>query len=399
MRRHVQAYGLALLLLAILAAPAWGQGAEAPAEGYCAVFVPERYREALRGDMEGRWGRRAELRAFADPRDPASVTLTLETLALERNLEAVVIGEAPFGSAEGIARLRAARPELPVFAVEPDEVLERVGQAASLTIALNQPARGFIYPTMAARMGAGTLVYLSFPRHQELSALSRQYRVLSAVSTAMGLNLVTDFNGPDPRAMSDEAVEKFLRQKVELYLNSYGRHTAFMTTSGDYSRLMAPMIAEAGGALLEPNMPSLMLGLPEALGLAEESAAIADSWRRLLTLQDEHYLETRPAGQFASWAFPYPHTAILAAMELAEGAIGGQADTEGQADLYNLDNITAALGKFSPGVKWQVAAHIDHLSDSVIPQVILVLQDSYWFGQGFQGFTRLNIPSTYYRIR
>lgn len=355
------------------------------------------YYDLFRDDLEKRWNGRVETRSFIrEIRSPDSrrqVALTLENLAADPAVAAVVIGEAPEGALEGIIRLRAERPDVLIFVLDPHESLERIGQAASLTLALNQTARGFLYPAMAARMGAGALIYLSYPRNHDIPALSRQHRVISAASRDMGLILASYLNGPDPMIVSREDLKKHLSRAVESNLALYGYDAAFMTTSSVYSELLAPIIARQGGALLEPIQPSLLLGLPEALGLSDESRNLFGHWRRLLTVQDEKYIETPPRGRFASWTYPYPHTAMLALVELAVGAI------DRRTDVLDLKNVTSALEKHSPGVKWQATFPVGEDYGSAIPRVILVLEDTYWFGHGYQGFTRLNIPSRYYRIR
>ena len=398
---------LAVLLLVLLAGPALVRPALAAEDGVpkivvfaplTAHFTPDSpYREMFEDDLESRWSGRVEMRTFDDDfqtqQNQIKVRRTLEDLADEPDLAAVIIGEAPAGCLDGLARLRTKRPDLYVFVLDPYESLEQIGKIASLTISLNQQARGFLYPTMATRLGAETLVYLSFPRHQDIAYLSRQRRVLSVVAGDLGLALVSDLNGPDPLTASRAEVEKYLTGTVERHLELSGPDTAFMTTSSAYGELLAPIIARKGGALLEPIQPSLLLGLPQALNLSAESRDLFGQWRRLLTLLDEQVLENPPAGRFTSWTYPHPHTAMLAVADLAVAAI------DEQADIYDLKNVAAALEKYSPGVKWQVTFHVDYVSDNVIPQVILLLQDTYWFGHGYQGFTRLNIPSRYYHIQ
>ena len=394
---------LAIIVWAGLGRPALAAESGAPSRVVAfapltAHFTPDsEYFELFREDLESRWPGRVEMRTFLeefqDPDNIHKIRRTLETLADDPSVAAVVIGEAPVGSLEGIIRLRTKRPDVYVFVLDPHESLEQTGKAASLTVSLNQQARGFLYPTMAARMGADCLVYLSYPRSQDIPVLGRQYRVISAVTHDMNLLLASELNGPDPLVASPSDLESYLTRTVDRYLEIYGENTAFMTTSSIYSEMLAPIIARKGGALLEPLQPSLLLGLPEALDLADESRDLFGYWRRLLTTQDEKYLENPPRGQFASWAYPYPHTAMLAVVDLAVGAV------DEQTDIYDLKNVASALEKHSAGAKWQVTFHLDYANDNVTLQVILVLEDTYWFGHGYQGFTRLNIPSRYYRIR
>ena len=148
-----------------------------------------------------------------------------------------------------------------------------------------------------------------------------------------------------------------------------------------------------GCLALDPAHPALFLGLPEALGLIKPTRDLFGQWRRLLTLEDERYLTLGASGQASTWVYPYPMTAILALTDLAVSAL------EKQVDFYDLNVISAALEKYSPGERWLVNVVMDYEKDALAPQLVVIMADSYWLGHGYQGFTRLNIPTKYYRLK
>lgn len=356
------------------------------------------YARLFTEDLQKRWSRdQVELRHF--PResldDPAAISRILEAVADEPRVRAVVIGECPPGSVDGLARLRSRRPDMFLVAIEPHEELEKIGRVATLTLALNHSARGFIFPTLAHRMGARTLVYFSTDRHQALPQFDRQFRILSQVARDMDLILVRAFDGPDPllETTTRARIEDYLSRSVNHYLEQYGEHTAFVTTSTTQYDLLVPIVMRQGGSMLDAVQSSPLLGFPEALDLVDEARELFGRWRQLLTVEDERIMEIRPAGNYSVWAYPYPHTAMLAMVDLVMSA----ANLE--ADIYDLRNVNLALEKHAPGAKWLVSAYTDYRTDTLVSQVVLVLQDTYWFGHGYQGFTRLHVPSKYYRIQ
>ncbi len=397
---------LATLLVGVTLVFGRTLSAEEGREYRVAVFAPQvgvhseknDYARLFAEDLEKHWSR-----ALVEPRyfplenqgDPEAVSRTLVELAQDSNLRGVVLGEAPGGSVDGVARLRARRPDIFVIALDPHEDLVKMSRVATLTVALNHPARGVTYPTMAHRMGARSLVFFSFPRHQAMSHFSRQHRIISQVTRDLGMILVSDLHAPDPLANPDDraAIEGYLEKAVDRYLRQYGENTAFMATSNTYGEILASLVRRKGGCALEAVQPSLVMGYPEALGLEREARELFGQWRKLLAVEDEKFMALDPPGKLSAWTYPYPHTAMLAMVDIVISAI------DQKADIYDLKNVNAALEKYSPGAKWLVSPHTDYAADAVIPQVALVLQDTYWFAHGYQGFNRLNIPSKYYRIQ
>lgn len=343
--------------------------------------------ELFRTDLEKHWrGQSVELRFPPGNglNDPEAISRELEKLADDPLIRAVVAGECPTGSIDGFARLRAKRPDIFVIAIDPHEDMELMAKVATFTLGLNHQARGFLYPTMAQRMGSRSLVYFSIPRYMDIPYFARQHRIMKAVTKNMGMILVSDFSGPDPSdpGVSRADIKQYLGRRVKRYLNQYGRETAFVTNSTAYVDTLIPIVMRQGGNVLEAVQPSLLLGYPEALDLREEARLLFGHWTKLLALEDEKIMTLNPLGHYAVWTYPYPHTAMLAMVEIVIPVI------ENQADIYELIKINAALEKHSPGVKWLVSLVTGHEADAAIVQAVLLLQDTYWFGHGFQGFTR-----------
>jgi hypothetical protein len=393
-------------LLSGLAAPL-AQAQETPrrpAPAKAVIFAPplrhygpeDPYAEAFKKILDRqRWARRVSLRHFpAEAQtNPRAVQKTLEALAEEPEVKALILSGAPFGSLEGCARLKARRPDILIIALEPDEAPQEMSRSAGLVVSLNHAARGFLLPVLAQRAGARALINFSFPRHQKLHFFNRQRRIMAQAAEDLGLELIEADHCPDPLTAEKDAVAAFIEETLDDHLKRHQGRLAFHSADAQVSELLTAFAVRRGGLALDPGQPALFLGIPEVLNLAKPTHDLFGQWNRLLALADEHYMNLRPPGQIATWPYPYPWTAMLALTEIALSSL------DGQTDLYDLKNLGATLEKHSPGSKWQVHMVIDHDRDAVVPQLAVILADSYWFGQGYQGFTRLNLPSKYNRVR
>jgi len=360
-------------------------------------YEPESpYAEALLKTLgRQRWARRADLRYFpADAlTNPLAVQRTLEAVAGDPKVKALILGGAPFGSLEGCARLRAKRPDILILVLDPADDPRQMNQVASLTVSLNHATRGYLMPTLALRSGARALISFSFPRHQDLYFFARQRHIMQQAAEDLGLTLIKADDGPDPLTAEKNAVVNYVEKTLDHYREIYQGQVAFQATDEEVSELLISYAVRKGGLALDPIHPSLFLGIPESLNLVKPTFDLFGQWKRLLTLADERYIRLNPPGQISTWTYPYPWTAILALAEIAISAL------EKQTDLYDLKALTTTLEKHSPGEKWQVQMVIDHDLDLMVPQLVVVLADSYWFGHGYQGFTRLNLPSKYNRLK
>ncbi len=400
-----KAVSVIFLLFAIVAASAPAR-ADAPQNPpyKVVVYAPhynhdrtdQAYNILFKQELEKYWDKKLiELRHF-QPNFLTSADQTsaeIAALADDPLVRGLVISEGLPGTLAGITGLRAKRPDIFVVVMDPHEDLETTTRVATLTVTVNNAARGYIFPTMASRMGARTLVYFSIPRHQKVSFIARQKRILSAVSHDMDITMVSDLNAPDPALAPRDEVRRYFEKAVDLYLELYGKNTAFIATSTVHNDVLIPIVMKKGGNMLEAVQSSTLLGFPEALGLAREARSLFGRWRELLTLEDEKYMEIKPDSGFTLWTYPYPHTAALSMVDIVVGAL------DERADIYDLKSVSRALEKYSPGAKWLVSIIMNYETNTVMPQAVLVLQDTYWLGHGYQGFTRLNIPAKYYRIQ
>ena len=402
------AFGLTCLLLLLLNASfLWAEN-EPQKTAYKVIVYSfdSDYNELLAKELATHWGKKVEMRAAplqkaeAKPVtggtvfDPQKVIDDIASLADDPKIKALIFFEALPGALEGSIRLRAKRPDIIVMAISPHEDSVTFSQVASLIIYINDLARGYIIPQMALKMRADTLVELTFERHMQLDILARRSRIMQTVAHDMGLYFVQDLKVPDiGRQANQDAVREYLAKAIPEYIAHYGTKTCFVTTSSVVASILPGLLLEYGGLTVEAAQPGDFTGYPAAFGLMEESEKLFGQWSELLRLLDERVIERKLSGRFVIWPYPYHYIVAMAMVDIAVGIL------DEQLDIYDLNNVSVALEKFSDGAKWLVSPMYDYEQGGAVPHTVMVLQDSYVLGVGYQGLTNLNIPVRYYRIK
>jgi hypothetical protein len=72
---------------------------------------------------------------------------------------------------------------------------------------------------------------------------------------------------------------------------------------------------------------------------------------------------------------------------------------EGKAKVTNNKDIFDALGKYTPGARWNGAAYTDMSTGVRAKNELLVYMDTYVFGKGYLGTTAQKIPEKYFTIK
>jgi hypothetical protein len=70
-----------------------------------------------------------------------------------------------------------------------------------------------------------------------------------------------------------------------------------------------------------------------------------------------------------------------------------------KAKLNNAKDIFEALGKHSAGASWNGAYYTDANTGVKARNELLVYMDTYVFGKGYMGTTKLKIPGKYITLK
>jgi hypothetical protein len=313
-------------------------------------------------------------------------------LADDPLMKAIVINQAIPGTTEAFKRVREKDKNILLLAGEPHEdplVIQSSG--ADFIVSNDFISRGYTIIWAAKQLGAKTFVHISFARHMSYETLSRRRAIMEEACKDLGLKYAFE-TAPDPTGdIGMPGAQQFMLEKVPQWIEKYGKDAAFFCTNdGETEPLLKQMLAY-GGIFVEADLPSPLMGYPGALDL--DLAKEAGDFPAILKKVEAAVIAKGGAGRFGTWAFSYGYTLTAGLGEFAKNVI------EGKAKKTNLSDMFTALGKYTPGAKWNGAYYVDMGTGVRAKNQVLIYMDTYVFGKGFLPTTKQTIPEKYYTIK
>ena len=297
-------------------------------------------------------------------------------------VKAIVVCQAVPGTAAGFEQVRKSRDEVLCLAGEPQDDLDEITAAADLVVTTDQVARGYLIIRTAKALGCDTFVHLSFPRHLEIDGIALRLAVMKQAGQALGVTVVEeevmDPVGPE----GYEAAVEYMRDHMPELIQTYGQNAAyFCTNDGLIEELIRQLVAH-GGYFIEADLPSPLLGYPQALGLEGLDDV---SYGEALAAVESALVQAGCAGRFGTWAYPYTRTLVSALGQRALDVV------ENGGNVADLGALRAAMGACTPGAEW---------NGTQDGNLIEVIQDTYIMGNPghYAGNASVNVPGEYYSI-
>jgi len=325
---------------------------------------------------------------FVEERDRAIDMIA--SLADDPLVKVVVVNQAIPGTAEAFRRIREKRPEILLLAGESHEDPADIAAAADLVVNADFISQGYLIPYAAAKLGARNLVHISFPRHLGYETISRRLAIMGQVCADLSLVFARE-EAPDPKSeVGTEAAKRFITDKFPEWLKKYGPETAFFCTNDAQTEPLIRQVAKLGGFFIEADVPSPLMGYPEAFGL--DLGDLSGDWPEILRRVEDAALSRRAGGRLGTWAHSLGFNQTTGLAEF------GKLIVEGRAKLTDTRKLLESFGKFSPGGKWNGTYFIDPLTGKPLRSYFLIYQDTYILGRGFLGLTDIKIPEKYLLI-
>ncbi len=312
-------------------------------------------------------------------------------LADDPLMKAIVINQAIPGTTEAFKRVRAKNKDILLLAGEPHEDPLVIQSAADLALSNDFVSRGYTIIWAAKQLGAKTFVHISFARHMSYETLGRRRAIMEEACKDLGLKFAFE-TAPDPTSdVGVPGAQQFILEKVPQWIEKYGKDTAFFCTNDAHTEPLLKQLFAYGGIFVEADLPSPLMGYPGALGL--DLSKEAGNFPAILKKVEAAVIAKGGAGRFGTWAFSYGYTLTAGLGEYAKNVI------EGKAKKGNLSDIFKALGKYTPGAKWNGAYYVDMGTGVRAKNQVLIYMDTYVFGKGFLPTTKQKIPEKYYNIK
>jgi hypothetical protein len=316
-------------------------------------------------------------------------------LADDPLMKAIVSCNTLPGSAEAYKRIRAKRPDILLLGALPAEDPLVITQAVDLAVDADFVSRGYTIPWGAKQMGAQTFVHISFPRHMSYESLGRRRAIMEQACKDLGMKFAFE-TAPDPTSdVGTSGAQQFILEKVPQWIRKYspnGEKVAFFCTNDAHTEpLIKQIIANKNAIFVEPDSASPLMGFPGALGL--DLTAEKGNFPAIVKKIDATVKAKGAAGRVGTWAYSTGFTLTAGLGELGKRVV------EGKAKITNTKDIYAALGKYTPGAKWNGALYTDMSTGVKSKNFLLVYMDTYVFGRGYLGATDVKIPEKYFLIK
>jgi hypothetical protein len=324
-----------------------------------------------------------------------TVISNIVSLADDPLMKVVVTCNALPGVAEAYKRIRAKRPDIILLAALPAEDPLVIQKAADLAVDADFVSRGYTIPWVAKQLGAKTFVHISFPRHMSYESLGRRRAIMEQACKDLGIKFAFE-TAPDPTSdVGTAGAQQFILEKVPQWLKKYGPNgekvAMFCTNDAQTEPLIKQLAASKNGIFVEPDSASPLMGFPGALGL--DLSAEKGNFPAIMKKIESTLVAKGDSGRLGTWAYSTGFTLVAGLGELGKRVV------EGKAKITNTKDIYAALGKYTPGAKWNGAYYTDMSTGVRAKNELLVYMDTYVFGKGYMGATALKVPEKYFVIK
>ncbi|MDO4973735.1 MAG: DUF3798 domain-containing protein [Eubacteriales bacterium] len=318
---------------------------------------------------------------------------TIVNMSDDPLMKAIIVNQAVPGTAEAFRQIKERRPDIICIAGESHEDIALIESAADLTTNNDFVARGYLMIRTAHELGCDTFVHISFPRHMSYETMSRRVAVMKAACEEFGMNFVLE-TAPDPTTdVGVAGAQAYILEKAPEWIEKYGKNSAYFCTNDAHTEPLLKQLLAYGGCFVEADLPSPLMGYPGALGI--DLTAEAGDFPAILAKVEAAVCEKGGADRFGTWAYSYGFTVSAGLAEHAKNVI------EGNSELCDLDDISAAFSVYSPGAEWNGSAFTNAETGVKSENFFLIYQDTYIMGNPghYMGSTEIEIPEKYFTVK
>lgn len=304
-------------------------------------------------------------------------------------MKVVVVCEAIPGTTEAFRRIKEKRPDIICFAGEAQEDPAMIAAVADLSLSQDFVTMGYIMIQAAKKLGVKTYVHASFPRHMSYELLARRRAIMEKTCKDLGIKFVFE-STPDPNSdVGVAGAQQYLLEKVPSWVKTYGKNTAFFTTSNAQVEPMLRQIAASGGMYVQADSP--LQGYPGAFGL--DLSKEKGNFPAILKRIEQAVISKGAKGRLATWPYPSGFGITAALGEFAKRV------ADGKAKPNDMKQLVDSMNSVTPGVKWNAAAYTDVGTGAKMKNFVLAYQDTYVLGMGPLHMDKVKVPASIYKIK
>ncbi len=319
---------------------------------------------------------------------------TIVNMSDDPKMKAIIVNQAIPGTAEAFTQIKERRPDILCIAGESHEDLPVIGASADLVCNNDFVSRGYLIIRTAHELGCDTFVHISFPRHMSYETMSRRVAVMQEACKEFGMEFVLE-TAPDPTTdVGVPGAQAYVLEKAQEWISKYGEKSAYFCTNDAHTAPLIQRLLELGGYFIEADLPSPLMGYPQALGDLDLTAEAGDS-DAILAKVEQAVVDAGGEGRFGTWAYSY---GMCVSAGLAEHAINV---IEGKSEITDMAAISEALKLYSPKASWNGSGYTNADTGVKEDNVFLIYQDTYIMGNpgNFMGSTDVEVPEKYYTVK
>ena len=309
-------------------------------------------------------------------------------------MKAIIVNQSVPGTAEAFRQIKERRPDILCIAGEAHEDLPVVGATADLVCNNDFVSRGYLIIRTAHELGCDTFVHISFPRHLSYETMSRRVAVMEEACKEFNMTFVQE-TAPDPTTdVGVPGAQAYVLEKAPEWIQKYGKNSAYFCTNDAHTAPLLQRLLELGGYFIEADLPSPLMGYPNALGDLDLTAEAGD-FDAILAKVEKAVVDAGGEGRFGTWAYSYGYCLSAGLAQHAINVI------EGKSEINDMDDVAEALQEYSPKAAWNGSGYTNADTGVKEDNVFLIYQDTYIMGNPgkFMGATDVEVPEKYYTVK
>ncbi|WP_352425991.1 DUF3798 domain-containing protein [Aminomonas paucivorans] len=312
-------------------------------------------------------------------------------LADDPLMKVIVVNQAIPGTTEAFRRVKEKRKDILCFSGEPHEDPNVIDSISDLSCGSDTITRGYLIVAAAKKLGADTLVHISFPRHMSYEMLSRRRNIMEVACKDLGLKFVFE-TAPDPTSdVGVAGAQQFILEKVPAWLAKYGKKAAFFCTNDAQTEPLLKQVAAHGGFFVEADLPSPLMGYPGAFGI--DLSKEKGNWPAILKKVESAVVKAGGKGRMGTWAYSFGFANSAALAEF------GKRIVEKKTKLGDFKTLMECFAQYTPGARWNGGYYTDLSTGTKRKNHVLIYQDTYILGRGYLDMTKVQVPEKYFKIR
>lgn len=230
----------------------------------------EEYQEAQK--MKEKYGDMIVTATYPDnfSTETEQTIATVTSMAADPAVKAIVFVQAVPGATAAINKVKETRDDILFISGVCAEDPGVIAAASDICMLVDEISMGTTIIDQAAAMGAKTFVHISFERHLGYATIAARQALFKERCAELGIEYV-EATAPDPTGDAGvTGAQAWVTENVKVYVDQYGKDTAFFCTNCSMQVPLIQQVAELGAIYPQQCCPSPYHAYPSAFNISTE---------------------------------------------------------------------------------------------------------------------------------